>query len=112
MLFLYISSDCWRSWCGKAFQTTKTKKQHGSQRLARFVVEYRTQPRPMIDLLPNKEGDLMMLPSDMALLNDNEFRKYVEMYSKDEDLFFKDFAAAFAKLLELGVVYPYQPIVE
>jgi cytochrome c peroxidase len=60
----------------------------------------------------NKEGDLMMLPSDMALLNDNEFRKYVEMYSKDEDLFFKDFAAAFAKLLELGVVYPYQPIVE
>jgi cytochrome c peroxidase len=30
----------------------------------------------------------------------------VELYAKDEDLFFKDFAAAFSKLLELGVSFP------
>jgi len=47
-------------------------------------------------------GKLMMLPSDMALLQDKKFRAYVKMYAKDNDLFFKDFTAAFAKLEELG----------
>jgi cytochrome c peroxidase len=28
------------------------------------------------------------------------------MYAADEELFFKDFAAAFSKLLELGVPFP------
>ena len=51
-------------------------------------------------------GKLMMLPSDMILVEDPKFKKYVEMYVKDEDLFFKDFAKAFAKLLELGVPFP------
>lgn len=45
----------------------------------------------------------MMLPSDIALLQDAEFKKYVVAYAKDEALFFKDFTAAFSKLLELGV---------
>ena len=48
----------------------------------------------------------MMLPSDMILVEDPKFKKYVEMYVKDEDLFFKDFAKAFSKLLELGVPFP------
>ena len=48
-------------------------------------------------------GQLMMLPSDVALLKDPIFKKCVEMYAKDSDLFFSDFSAAFAKLLELGV---------
>lgn len=53
----------------------------------------------------NKDGTLMMLPSDLWLLEDKEFKKYVEMYAKDETLFFNDFAAAFSKLLELGVKF-------
>jgi catalase (peroxidase I) len=48
-------------------------------------------------------GDLMMLPTDLALRDDPKFRPYVEMYAKDEQLFFKDFADAFGKLLALGV---------
>ncbi|PUU78506.1 heme peroxidase [Tuber borchii] len=48
---------------------------------------------------------LMMLPTDMALIKDKEFRKHVERYAKDNDLFFKDFADAFGKLLELGVPF-------
>jgi len=51
----------------------------------------------------NPTGTLMMLPSDLWLLDDPQFRQYVELYARDEELFFKDFAAAFAKLLELGV---------
>jgi cytochrome c peroxidase len=53
----------------------------------------------------SKDGTLMMTPQDMALLQDPEFKKYVDMYAKDEELFFKDFSAAFAKLLELGVKF-------
>jgi cytochrome c peroxidase len=44
----------------------------------------------------------MMLPSDMVLIADPAFRKWVEAYAADEGLFFKDFAKAFAKLLALG----------
>jgi cytochrome c peroxidase len=54
----------------------------------------------------DKTGKLMMLPSDIALIQDSEFKKIVEKYAKDEDLFFKDFSAAFSKLLELGVPFP------
>lgn len=58
------------------------------------------------DQYEDTTGKLMMLPSDIALVQDPEFRKYVEMYAKDEDLFFSDFAKAFSKLLELGVPFP------
>lgn len=58
------------------------------------------------DQYEDSTGKLMMLPSDIALVQDPIFRKYVEVYAKDEDLFFKDFAQTFAKLLELGVPFP------
>lgn len=50
----------------------------------------------------DKTGAIMMLPADIALIEDSEFNKWVEAYAKDEQLFFKDFAAAFGKLLALG----------
>lgn len=56
----------------------------------------------------DKTGQLMMLPSDLALVQDPTFKKYVELYAKDEDAFFKDFAKAFSKLIELGVHFPLQ----
>ncbi|KAG5748359.1 hypothetical protein H9Q69_004902 [Fusarium xylarioides] len=49
------------------------------------------------------EEELMMLPTDMALTTDPEFSKYVRLYAEDKELFFNDFKAAFAKLLELGI---------
>jgi cytochrome c peroxidase len=48
-------------------------------------------------------GEIMMLPSDLALIEDPEFKKYVELYAEDEDLWMKDFSDAFGKLIELGV---------
>lgn len=45
---------------------------------------------------------LMMLPSDLTLIEDSQFKKYVEIYSKDQKRFFSDFALAFQKLEELG----------
>jgi len=51
-------------------------------------------------------SDLMMLPADMALLADPKFKKYVEIYAKDQKLFFDEFAKAFSRLLEVGVKFP------
>jgi cytochrome c peroxidase len=45
---------------------------------------------------------LMMLPSDLVLLEDKSFAKYVALYAKDAKAFDADFAAAFQKLEELG----------
>ena len=45
----------------------------------------------------------MMLPSDIVLIEDPEFKKFVEIYANDEKLFFYDFSNAFSRLLELGV---------
>lgn len=54
------------------------------------------------DQFEDSTGNLMMLQSDMALIADPALKKWVEIYAKDEDRFFKDFAAAFSKLLHLG----------
>jgi len=51
-------------------------------------------------------GNLMMLPADIALIQDPEYKKIVELYANDEELFFKDFAVAFQKLEENGVHFP------
>jgi len=49
------------------------------------------------------KDEIMMLPADLALLADPEFKKWVVTYAKDQDKFFNDFATAFGKLLDLGV---------
>ena len=45
----------------------------------------------------------MMLPTDLALISDPSFKKWVEVYAGDRDKFYEDFANVFAKLIELGV---------
>jgi len=50
-----------------------------------------------------KTKKLMMLPTDMVLIEDPGFKTWVEKYNKDEKLFFAHFASAFQKLTELGV---------
>jgi len=46
-----------------------------------------------------------MLPADLAVKTDPEFRKWAEKYYKHNDLFLKDFSAAYKKLTELGVKF-------
>ena len=52
---------------------------------------------------------LTMLPSDLVLIEDPEFKKYVEAYAADQDLFFQDFKAAYETLLSLGCPEPCAP---
>jgi cytochrome c peroxidase len=44
----------------------------------------------------------MMLPTDIALLEDPSFFEWVDIYAGNSALFFTDFSAAFQKLTELG----------
>jgi len=55
-----------------------------------------------LQFMDRETGNLMMLPADIALILDPRYKKYVSLYAKDNDLFNKDFAAAFQKLTELG----------
>ncbi|KAG2736755.1 hypothetical protein G9P44_000845 [Scheffersomyces stipitis] len=51
----------------------------------------------------NDDKSLMMLNTDMELLRDPEYLRWVIVYSRDEQAYFRDFAATFGKLLELGI---------
>ncbi|KAG8087720.1 hypothetical protein GUJ93_ZPchr0010g7604 [Zizania palustris] len=55
-----------------------------------------------LELLKGESEGLLKLPTDKALLEDPGFRHYVELYAKDEDTFFKDYAESHKKLSELG----------
>jgi len=59
-------------------------------------------PKQFVD---KETGQIMMLPADLAFINDSAFKKWVETYAKDENKFFADFAKAYQKLLELGVPF-------
>lgn len=59
--------------------------------------------RQFVNYDEDTETELMMLPTDMCLNQDKTFKKWVDIYSDDKDVFFQDFAAVFAKLLELGI---------
>lgn len=39
---------------------------------------------------------------DLSLIEDPDFKKWVQVYAKDEKKFFTDFAKAYQKLTELG----------
>ncbi|KAL6707162.1 heme peroxidase [Coniothyrium glycines] len=52
-----------------------------------------------------KTKSLMMLPTDMELVKDKSFRKYTELYAKDNEAFFNDFRDAVVTLFEQGVPF-------
>lgn len=45
----------------------------------------------------------------MALIEDDKMRPWVEKYAADKDLFFKDFAMAFGKLIGTSRALQFQP---
>ncbi len=49
---------------------------------------------------------LMMLPADLAFVQDPIFEGWTRKFAANEDLFFESFSQAFSKLLELGVPFP------
>jgi cytochrome c peroxidase len=69
-----------------------------------------TAPNGNPQFVDSADGSLMMLVSDLALIEDPATFKYVKLYADNKEKFFDDFAAAFGKLLELGLDLKSQPI--
>ncbi|KNA18666.1 hypothetical protein SOVF_068620 [Spinacia oleracea] len=59
-----------------------------------------------IELLKGEQWGLLKLPTDKVLIEDPRFRPFVELYAKDEEAFFKDYAESHKKLSELGFTPP------
>lgn len=59
-----------------------------------------------VELLKGESLGLLKLPTDKVLVEDPAFRPYVELYAKDEEAFFKDYAESHKKLSELGFTPP------
>ncbi|KAK6916715.1 hem peroxidase [Dillenia turbinata] len=59
-----------------------------------------------VELLQGESEGLLKLPTDKALVDDPAFRPFVELYAKDEDAFFRDYAESHKKLSELGFTPP------
>ncbi|KAJ6096245.1 Ccp1p [Penicillium sp. IBT 16267x] len=55
--------------------------------------------------LEDASKSIMMLPTDYVLVTDKKFNEWTVKYANDVDLFFNDYAAAYQKLLELGVKF-------
>lgn len=52
---------------------------------------------------------LMMLPTDLCLRDDPKFKVWVEIYAANEQAWFADFSAAFARLISLNCPASAQP---
>ncbi|XP_062219302.1 probable L-ascorbate peroxidase 8, chloroplastic [Phragmites australis] len=57
------------------------------------------------DIKEQRDQDLLVLPTDAALFEDPSFKVYAEKYAEDQEVFFKDYAEAHAKLSDLGAKF-------
>ncbi|CAB4287827.1 unnamed protein product [Prunus armeniaca] len=59
-----------------------------------------------VELLKGESEGLLKLPTDKVLVEDPVFRRYVELYAKNNEAFFRDYAVSHKKLSELGFTPP------
>ncbi|CAD7696144.1 unnamed protein product [Ostreobium quekettii] len=55
-----------------------------------------------VEVKAQRDEELLVLPTDAALFEDEGFRQYAEKYAEDQDAFFADYAESHLKLSELG----------
>ncbi|GAA5876465.1 hypothetical protein JCM3774_003784 [Rhodotorula dairenensis] len=85
------------------WSVTPTKFSTQYFKLTKFKWEKKTWEGPVQYKNTDLGEELMMLPTDMALIEDEKFLPWVKKYAEDRDAFYSDFAAVFSKLIELGV---------
>lgn len=61
-----------------------------------------TEWRPSFHGVPHSLSTAAGIPTDHVLPDNPTCRPFIEEYAADQQLFFRDFAAAFAKMTELG----------
>ncbi|KAK4520819.1 uncharacterized protein ATC70_006699 [Mucor velutinosus] len=65
----------------------------------------RDLPNGLWQWVDKANPEVMMLPIEITMLEDEKLKPYFELYAKDTAVFFDDFANAFKKLIELGVPF-------
>lgn len=85
----------WKKWNGPKQVRWRRGRLPGERLLIMFRPQYEDK----------STKTLMMLPTDMVLVQDKKFKPFTEKYAKDNDAFFKDFSAVITKLFELGVPF-------
>ena len=65
-------------------------------------IKWEVDPKKPNMQYKDPSGKLMMLPSDIVLVQDPKFKEYVRLYAKEPKTFNQDFADCFSRLLELG----------
>lgn len=58
--------------------------------------------RYFTDIKEQMDEELLVLPTDACLFEDEKFKPYAEKYAADNDAFFKDYVESHLKLSELG----------
>ena len=62
------------------------------------------------DIKQQQDEELLVLPTDACLFEDEGFRPFAEKYLADEAAFFADYVASHLKLSELGVEWDGEPV--
>ncbi|KAI7841584.1 hypothetical protein COHA_004754 [Chlorella ohadii] len=62
------------------------------------------------DIYEQKNADLLVLPTDACIFEDEAFKPFAEKYLASQDAFFQDYVAAHLKLSELGVEWDGEPV--
>ena len=98
-----------RAGFGKA-STKFTEKGPGTPGGQSWTVDWlRFDNAYFVEALKKKEGggdpDLIVMPTDAAVFDDEAFARIGRAYAGDQELFFRDYADAHVKMSELGVTW-------
>lgn len=100
-----------RSGFGKA-STKYTEKGPGNPGGQSWTVEWlKFDNSYFTDIKEQRDADLLVLPTDAVLFEDEGFRPLAEKYALDQDAFFQDYVTSALKLSELGAKWDDQPAV-
>jgi hypothetical protein len=112
-LFSHLSGFPFRNWDNSPirfdsqyFDFVLSKTGIGPPDWRQVVEDDRTRPGEVIRWFePSSRGGWLMLPTDMMLRNDPDFRVHAEEFFEDEGAFHEAFAAAFKRVTELGFMF-------
>lgn len=95
-----------RSGFGKAEGTKYTANGPGTKGGSSWTPEWLKFDNSYFKCIKEKtDEDLLVLPTDAALFEDESFKPYAEKYAVDQDVFFKEYAESHVKLSELGAQF-------
>lgn len=95
-----------RSGFGKGEGTKYTKDGPGTKGGSSWTPEWlKFDNSYFMEVKAKRDEELLILPTDAAIFEDEGFRPYAEKYAADQDAFFADYSESHVKLSELGAKF-------